>query len=513
MLFHRTLALAAAVLTFVPVAAAAADRIALLLGNSDYARDELDLDNPVNDVHALAEALERNGFQVIEATDLDAAGMRAALADFGAQAKGAEMALFFYAGHGVQVGGDNLLVGVDFNGADVTAVESASLTMTEIRETMINAAPQAGLILLDACRDTPFADTGTVKPGLVRTSGGVGMLIAYSTDPGNVAYDGAGDNSVFTSALLDNIDTPGLDVRLMLGRVRQEVVLDTAGRQVPWVEEALIGEHVLSTARDTIGPEDEVTEEVRAWRVAYAAGDSAAMQAYLDVYPEGMFADIARERLSVPVSADTDSRGINLAGEDPVALTAALAVVGLPVQAGDSGLADAVGMYLAQNPALDGQDLGPLYDDAAARAMILAAATAQRMRTDLVALRSVDRLQSVSLDALAQIEAIAKDNPDAAPILEQAQRDVYDIEMARERILERLDQSRTYYQELIDNAADFLRDDATIDLIASAGAGGSQGTVDQRVRDDAALFLTHVRETDPSRKGSYAWLTDFSAQD
>jgi hypothetical protein len=495
------------------VAGLADDRIALLLGNSDYDRPELDLANPVNDVRALSAALERNGFVVIEATDLDATAMRAALVDFGEQARGAEMALFFYAGHGVQFGGDNLLVGTDFNGSDVADIERASLTMTEIREAMIAAAPRAGLILLDACRDTPFADTGTVDPGLVRTSGGVGLLIAYSTDPGNVAYDGAGENSVFTTALLDNIDTPGLDVRLMLGRVRQEVVLDTFGRQVPWVEEALIGEHVLSTMSPTTGPADDVTEEVRIWRAAYAGGSPAAMQSYLEAYPQGMFADMAWDRISVPARANVDTRGIDLAGEDPAALAAALATVGLPVQPGDDGLTGMVALYLSQHPELDGQDLDPLYNEAAARAMMLAAATAQRMRTDLVALRSVDRLLEVSLDALGQIEAIAAGNPDAAPVLEQARQDVYDIELSRERILERLDQSRSYYQEIIDSTAVFLPADATIALITTEMTGSTQGSVEQRVSDDAELFLKHVRETDPSRKGSYSWIIDFLQQD
>jgi hypothetical protein len=272
-----------------------------------------------------------------------------------------------------------------------------------------------------------------------------------------VAHDGAGNNSVFTTALLDNIDTTGLDVRLMLGRVRQKVVLDTFGRQVSWVEEALIGEHVLSSARDTIGPADEVTEEVRVWRASCAAGDGAAMGADLDGNPQGMFADLARERLSVRVSANANTRGINLASEDLVALAAALAVVGFPVEPEDRGLSDAVGLCLAQHPELDGQDLRPLYDEAAANAMILAAATAQRLRTDLVALRSVDRLKNVSLDALSRIEAIAEDNPVAASILEQAQRVVYDVELSRERILERLDQSRSQNKEIIDKTAVFCR--------------------------------------------------------
>lgn len=498
-----------------PVAALAEGRVALLVGNSDYARPELDLANPVNDVRALAEALRGNGFNVIEATDLDAAGMRLALATFSSQAKGAELALFFYAGHGVQFGGDNLLVGVDFEGADAVAVQSASMTMQEVRDAMITAAPQAGFILLDACRDSPFLDNGTGRPGLVRTSGGAGLLIAYSTDPGNVAYDGDGANSVFTTALLGHINTPGLDVRLMLGRVRQEVVLETFAQQVPWVEEALIGEHVISTTPPPAPQDDAVADEVRLWRQVFADPDPAAMQTYLSAYPDGMFAEIARERLAVPDGRAPDAALISaattdLAGQDPARLGAALTVLGLPVPPSGDGMADAVARYLAERPTLDGTTLDPLYEEATRNAMILAAATAQRMRTDLVALRSVDRVLRVSQGALTEIAAIAADNPDALPVLQQAQSDVDDIITSRDRILNRLDQSRGYYQDILDETAAFLPPDATVALIASAGSGGVG--IDQRVRDDAAMFLNHVRESDPDKKGSYAWLADFLQQ-
>ncbi len=506
---RRAPALLVFVLSVFPVIATSAERIALLLGNSNYGSPELNLVNPVNDVRALADALRRHGFTVIEAIDLDAPAMRSALSQFGEQAAGAEMALFFYAGHGMQYGGDNLLIGVDFNGANVADLQRASLSMTEIRQTITDAAPLAGLILLDACRDAPFADAGTVPPGLVRTRGGVGLLIAYATDPGNVAYDGEGGNSVFTTALLGNIDTPSLDVRLMLGRVRQEVVLDTFGRQVPWVEEALIGEHVISTAPATTGAADAVTEEVRMWRAAYAGGSANAMQSYLNTYPQGMFAEVAHERLAAPVPVNLGTRGFDLTGENPDKLIAALSITGFPVQPGDDAVAVAVGQYLAAHPELDGEDLGPLYDDAARRAMVLAAATAQRLRTDLVALRSVDRLQTVSLDALSQIEGIAASNPEAAPVLEQARADVEQIAIARERILERLDQSRSYYQEIIDNTVAFLPADASGDLIVVARGDAGLAGIDQRLRDDAELFLRHVRESDLLRKGSYSWLTDF----
>jgi hypothetical protein len=508
----RTLSVSLLVALLAPVACQA-ERVALLLGNSDYARPELDLVNPVNDVTALSEALRGNGFEVIEATDLDAEGMRAALAAFATKSEDAELALFFYAGHGVQMGGDNLLVGVGFDGASREALEQSSMTMREVRDTMVAAGADASLIILDACRDAPFLDTEGARSGLVRTSGGAGLLIAYSTDPGNVAYDGEGNNSVFTAALLDHINSPGLDVRLMLGRVRQAVVVETYGQQVPWVEEALIGEHVISTQPVDATQNDALADEVRMWRAAFSSPETGLMQAYLDSYPQGMFADVARERLTETVSLDpTDvaAAEATVAGQDLDALAAALTLLGRPVRAEPEAVSMALAQYLSERPNLDVSAVGPVFEDAARSATILAAATAQQMRSDLVALRSIDRVLRVSENALGEIEAIAEENPDALPVLEQARSDVNDITVARGRVLNRLDQSRSYYQYLLDQSAVFLPDHVPAGLIDTTTGTGD--VIDQRVRLDAQLFLDHVLETDPLKKGSYAWLADFLQQ-
>ena len=386
------------VCVFVAGSALAERRVALLIGNADYAGTSMDLFNPINDVTALGAALGELGFDVVVQTDGTAQEMRQALLRFGREAEGADMAIVFFAGHGVRFAGDNLLVGTSFDGQSGERLPAESLAMREIRAVLEAARPKAGLIILDACRDTPITDAGVARSGLVRTRGGAGLLIAYATDPGNVAFDGAGENSAFTAALLRHLKTPGLDIRLMLGRVRQEVVVDTYGQQVPWVEEALIGDHVLSTAEDAV-PDDPLAREVRHWRTASASGDPDAIRGFLATWPGSDFAQIARDRLVAPEAA------------------------------GPGGGSEAV-------------------------SLLLAAATAQKLRTDLVALRSVNRLLNLSRQTLEEIEEIAVRSPEAAaPVLDQARRDLTAIEYSRQLILLRLDASRGYYSDLVAEGA------------------------------------------------------------
>lgn len=494
----------AALLICLAGAAMAQGRVALLIGNADYEGDVLDLANPGHDVAALAQVLAQNGFDVIAQTDLDGAAMRAAVAEFTTRAKGAELALFFYAGHGAQFEGDNLMIGTGFAGTTAEALVDASMPMREIRAAFEEAAPEAGLILLDACRDSPILDRDLMRPGLVRTSGGVGMLIAYATDPGNVAYDGAGENSVFTTALLNNIATPGLDVRLMLGRVRQEVVLATYGRQVPWVEESLIGEHVIALERPTDVTDDPVADEFALWRRADA--DPDYLPDYLARYPEGAFAATARARLAEARNLPAPDAVSALALGDSARLIPALEILGLAGDRGPDAIAAGVARFMAARPGLAADSLNPLYDEAARTAMLLGAATAQRIRTDLAALRSLDRVARIAEVAMVEIEELAGDDPAAAEVVAQAKADIEGIRHNRQIVLMRLDQSRGYYQDVITRTARFLPADASPALLADTGeTSGATGNL----AEDAALFLRHVRDTGVATGGSYTWLADF----
>ena len=252
----------AVALAAIPGDARAEGRVALLIGNAAYANPKLNLRNPANDATALAEALDGLGFETRALINADREETEVALAGFVRKAEGAEIALFFFAGHGMQIEGENYLVGSGFSTLSRGDIAGEALSLDVVRAALARAQPELGVIVLDACRNNPFR---LPARGLARAQGGAGLLIAYATDPGNVAYDGRAANSVFTSALIQHIATPGLDVRLMFGRVRQDVVRTSTGSQVPWVEEAVLGEHVLQVAPagDEPAAASAVKEEVR----------------------------------------------------------------------------------------------------------------------------------------------------------------------------------------------------------------------------------------------------------
>lgn len=499
----------------------AEERVALLMGNSDYDQPALRLDNPRNDVHALGGALTAEDFVVFEAIDQDLAGMREALAKFGDEARGADMALVFYAGHGVQMGGENYLVGVDFAGTNAEELKLRSLAMSEIRQSLEASRAEAGLIILDACRNTPFADSGLARPGLVRIHGGAGLMIAYSTDPGNVALDGAGENSVFTEALLDNLNTPGLDVRLMLGRVRQQVVLKTGGLQVPWVEEALLGEHVISTKRPQTIPADAIAADISQWRLASGRADTTAYTDYLSNYPNGLFADVARERIDILANGSMgaeDSSTMLLASADPYAVSAALSALGLLAQKETSSrsattdTSEAFSRYAAQFPDPGAASVEQLFADATRASMFLGAITGQRIRTDIVALRSVDRTQAIARDALAELETLAETNLEAKDVLLQGRSDLAAIERARATILARLDQSRSYYQDLLSRTSRFIGSAEIERGFAKTRTAEAPAELDATTKRLEDLFIRHASMVSDENEGSYFWLEDFDSQ-
>lgn len=486
-----------------------AQRVALLIGNSTYAVPDMGLRNPGNDVADLGKVLRSLSFSVIEVKDANAAEMETALLDFRQAATGAEMAVFFYAGHGVQIGGENHLVGVEFAGGELGALRRASLAMSEVRAAMKRAAPAIGIVILDACRNNPFSSRGLVQPGLVRDRGGAGLLIAYATDPGNVAYDGLGENSVYTSALLKHVTTPGLDARLMLGRVRQEVVLETGGRQIPWVEEAVLGEHSFNPSATPDLIADAQVEELARWRRISGSLEVAGFEKYLQDYPEGLFARFAEDRIVALKSSAQMARAEGpdqlIASADPTMLTAALSVLGLE---GEGNLSRGLRLYQQRLPDPASLSEGQLYADAARMSIFLAATTLQQLRTDLVALRGIRRTLKISEDALAQMEEIAKSNPDAGPLVEQARRDINEILRAQGIVLRRLDQTRTYYNDILVHSSAFFPDDATLALIGGADRGRDLGAAGEKLNENATIFLRHLAQTQEDTKGSYKWLAD-----
>lgn len=504
-------------------AAGAAGRVALLIGNGDYAGDGLDLRNPANDAAAFGAALRELGFAATVLTDADRAGAEAALDAFADEARGAEMALFFFAGHGVQVDGENYLLASDFAALEPEALDGAAITLTEVSERLARAAPGVGFIVLDACRNNPFAASGAAARGLARARGGAGLLIAYATDPGNVAYDGAGENSVFTAALVENVGAPGVEARLMFGRVRQAVALASGGLQVPWVEEAVLGEHYLRPAARPVAPDPGLAREIEAWRGAVAGGAAAGYRGYLDAYPDGAFAVFARERLERPEGAAA------AAGADPAALVAeadrvqlavALSALGFlsPVRGqapDDAELATGLGGWLRQSGGDAGAGLDSVYLDAAQVTVMLGATTAQRIRAQMAALAGIERVRGIVATDRARLAALAAAEPAAAgAALAGAEADAAEIEALRERVLEQLDASRSYYAELVERGETALRPWLARSLPGLIDRARGLPAAEGRLVEDAGTFIRHASEAGARRpEGSYAWLADFLPRD
>jgi tetratricopeptide (TPR) repeat protein len=239
-------------------------RVALVIGNGAY-KSAGTLANPARDATAIARNLKSMGFEVSEGIDLNRADMTRVIGDFLRNATNARIAVLFYAGHGLQIDGKNYLLPVDArieNGSDLAA------DMTDLDTILAGLDDQVrtNIVILDACRDNPTAKTVTqvagisrsvaVRSGLAAPSGlgkgatlGAGTLLAFATAPGQVALDGDGDNSPFSSALSRHIGTPGLEVQQMLTRVRAEVVAATRNKQVPWSNSSLLGDVFLVGGR------------------------------------------------------------------------------------------------------------------------------------------------------------------------------------------------------------------------------------------------------------------------
>jgi len=224
-------------------------RLALLIGNSNYAHGG-SLDNPVNDVRAIKKALEALGFTVMKYEDCSQKTMKRAMDKFGRRLKGKNVGLFFYAGHGVQVRGNNYLLPVDAKLDTANDAEYDCVRADRVLAKMESAGSRTNIVILDACRDNPFERSwrrGTEGSGLAFMNAPSGSLIAYSTAPGKTALDGGGKNSPYTSALLKHIGTPNITVLEMFQGVRSTVMSKSRGEQIPWESTSLRGNFYFTT--------------------------------------------------------------------------------------------------------------------------------------------------------------------------------------------------------------------------------------------------------------------------
>ena len=215
----------------------AARRVALVIGNAAYKTSPLR--NPVNDAKDVAAALKGLGFEVICKTDAGKRAMVDGVNAFGLQAQGADVALFFYAGHGMQVNGINYLIPLKADVRNEEDVEFEALQADRVLAKMEKAGAKVNLVLLDACRENPFRGFRAASRGLAVVRAVSGSVIVYATAPGDVAADGSGRNSPFTAHLLRHLATPGVTVKAVFDRVGAGVADDTKGRQMPWVSSSL----------------------------------------------------------------------------------------------------------------------------------------------------------------------------------------------------------------------------------------------------------------------------------
>src|SRR5216684_3046156 len=281
-------------------------RVALVLGNSAY-QNVPQLTNPVNDGAVVAATLKAAGFDVVDSRhDLPAAETRRALRDFSDRARDADIAVVCYAGHGMEVDGTNYLIPVDAKLERDTDVYDEAFSLDRVL-LAIEPAKQLRLVILDACRDNPFAKTmkrtvasRAIGQGLAKIEPtSPNMLIAYSAKAGSTAADGDGKNSPFTLALAKHLTTPGLDVRRAFGFVRDEVLKTTSYRQEPFVYGSLGGEDVpLVPVKATASPANPQADIRRDYELAQQIGNKAALNAFLAQYPDGFYAELARSQLA-----------------------------------------------------------------------------------------------------------------------------------------------------------------------------------------------------------------------
>lgn len=252
--------------------ALADNRVALLIAADDY-KTIRPLANPANDVRALEAVLEKLDFQVFVETNRDLKRTRRALEDFKEDAAGADVALLFFAGHGVAIDGVNYLLPTDADASSAETLAATALPLSEAQEAIQSVAPVA-IILLDACRDDPFNGGGTegrgaaaldddpptlsnAKPGLGRIGRADGVLFAFAAAPGETASDGDGENSPFTAALVRHFATAGVELRTALTLVQQDVYDRSRGKQLPYIESGL-PELVFITGQGALPERDQL---------------------------------------------------------------------------------------------------------------------------------------------------------------------------------------------------------------------------------------------------------------
>jgi PQQ-dependent catabolism-associated CXXCW motif protein len=282
-------------------ATAPEQRVALVVGNSSYLIGPLK--NPVNDAEDMAKLLPTLGFRVILLRNATQQQMVEAINAFGQELRNGGVGLFYFAGHGVQSRGRNYLVPVNARIEAESQLEFDTVDANRVLAAMDDAGNRVNLVILDACRDNPFARSfRSASHGLAQMEAAQGTYIAFATGPGSVAADGTGRNGLYTQYLLQSLRQPISDIDKVFRRVTAEVARATGGKQVPWVSSSLTGD--FSFRPDVAAPKAGSPAHDRAfWDSVKDSRSADELTAYLEQFPNGMFATLARARLKSLASA------------------------------------------------------------------------------------------------------------------------------------------------------------------------------------------------------------------
>lgn len=284
-------------------------RLALVIGNSTYASSPLR--NPVNDARAVAKNLQSLGFQVIHRENVGLKAMAKAVREFGVQlSEKRGVGLFYYAGHGMQVGGRNYLIPVDADIQSEDDVAYNALDANQVLGKMDSARNRLNIVVLDACRNNPFARSfRSASSGLAEMKAPSGTLVAFATSPGSVASDGEGTNGIYTKHLISYMGREGVSIEQVFKQVRIGVMQDTKDQQTPWESSSLVGDFYFKSAPAaaqvaSVVPASPVAVEISTASIELAFWESLKASkylgdylAYIDQYPNGKFAALARSRI------------------------------------------------------------------------------------------------------------------------------------------------------------------------------------------------------------------------
>ncbi|MEZ5658403.1 MAG: caspase family protein [Burkholderiaceae bacterium] len=287
-------------------------RHALVIGNANYSESRLL--NPVNDAKAVSNRLREFGFRVQEVHDMKREQIGGVLERFVSAIDRGDIVVFYYSGHGLQVGGRNYLLAVDAKINSAYDIKYNAMDVGSLLEIIDDRRPSVKIVLLDACRNNPFEalTRGVLQRGLARmVSAPTGTLIGFSTRPGGVADDGSGANGLYTEHLLAHMAEPGLPIESVLKRVSRATQMASKGQQEPWFESSLLGEFSFNPglpATQTPSaepPKGSVDISEEAWKMAAKIDTADAYRAFVDAFPKSAYAPMAKFRLALAEARPT----------------------------------------------------------------------------------------------------------------------------------------------------------------------------------------------------------------